>query len=57
MLKEMEENSRFDTLMFTDLNGVDHASDGRTADVTDRDFYYNGIKGKSAYPLFLTPIF
>ncbi len=55
MLKEMEENSRFDTLMFTDLNGVDHASDGRTADVTDRDFYYNGIKGEIGISVIFDP--
>ena len=55
MLKEMEENSRFDTLMFTDLNGIDHASDGRTADVTDRDFYYNGIEGETGISVIFDP--
>lgn len=55
MLKEMEENSRFDTLMFTDLEGIDHASDGRTADVTDRDFYYNGIKGEIGISVIFDP--
>ncbi|MDE7331097.1 MAG: response regulator [Lachnospiraceae bacterium] len=55
MLNEMEENSRFDTLMFTDLEGIDHASDGRTADVTDRDFYHNGIKGESGISVIFDP--
>ncbi|MCM1159490.1 MAG: response regulator [Bacteroidales bacterium] len=47
MLKQMEENSLFDALIFTDLSGTDYASDGRTADVTNREFYLRGIKGES----------
>lgn len=54
-LKEMEDNSVFDALMFTDLNGVDHASDGRTADVTDRTFYQEGIKGKRGISVIFDP--
>ena len=45
MLKEMEENTQFDAVIFTDLDGIDYASDGRTVDVTDRDFYKKGIEG------------
>ncbi len=47
MLKDMEKNSLFDTLMYMDKNGTDHASDGRTADVTNRTFYEKGINGES----------
>lgn len=43
MLKQMEESSYFDAIMFTDKEGIDHSSDGRTADVTGREFYQNGI--------------
>lgn len=38
MLEKMEENSQFDAVMFTDSNGVDYISDGRTADVAKRHF-------------------
>ncbi|MCI9596549.1 MAG: response regulator [Firmicutes bacterium] len=54
-LKEMEDNSVFDVLMFTDLDGVDHASDGRTADVTDRTFYQEGIKGQRGMSVIFNP--
>ena len=43
MLKEIEANSQFDVVIFTDINGMDLASEGQTADVTDRDFYKDGI--------------
>ena len=46
-LKEMEDNSLFDALLFTDKNGVNHASDGRTSDASGRDYYINGMQGKS----------
>lgn len=57
MLKEMEDNSRFDALMFTDAEGMDHASDGRTADVTGRRFYQDGIKGNSGIQIVFDPHF
>ena len=47
MLAKMEENSQFDAILFTDLDGIDYASDGRTANVTDRGFYSDGISGNS----------
>ena len=55
MLKEMEANSRFDALLFTDLNGMDYASDGRTSDVTDRSFYTDGIGGNSGISIIFEP--
>ena len=57
MLKKMEENAQFDALLFTDLNGVDYASDGRTADAADRDFYHNGISGESGISVIFDSYF
>lgn len=57
MLKKMEENSQFDAIMFTDLNGVDYASDGRTADVSKRNFYIDGISGNSNIEIIFDPHF
>ncbi|MCM1136338.1 MAG: response regulator [Clostridium sp.] len=47
MLAEMEKHSLFDAIMFTDMKGMDYISDGRTADVTDRKSYTDGITGGS----------
>ncbi len=47
MLEKLEESSYFDAILFTDADGVDYASDGRTDDVTERNFYIEGIKGNS----------
>lgn len=47
MLKEMEEKSIFDALLFTDLDGNNYTSDGRITDARQRDYYLNGIKGQS----------
>lgn len=56
-LKRMEENSLFDALIFTDSEGNDYAADGRTADVTDREFYINGMKGISGLSIIFDPHF
>lgn len=47
MLKTIERNVVFDAVGYTDLNGIDHASNGRTADVSTKKFYLEGIAGKS----------
>ena len=47
MLQEMEENSLFDAIRFTDLSGMNHASDGRTSDAKEKDYYIEGLKGRS----------
>ncbi len=47
MLKEMEERSIFDALLFTDLDGNNYTSDGRITDARQRDYYLNGIKEQS----------
>lgn len=57
MLKEMEQNSRFDALLYTDADGTDHTSDGRTADVTDRDFYLKGMQGENGVSIIFNPHF
>lgn len=57
MLKEMEKNTLFDALMFTDRSGKDYASDGRTADVTAREFYQKGIKGQRGISIIFDPHF
>ena len=55
MLKEIEANSQFDVVIFTDINGMDLASEGQTADVTDRDFYKDGINGGKGIDIVFEP--
>ncbi len=47
MLAKMEENSMFDTLVFTDMQGKNYVFDGRTSNAGDKDYYIHGIKGES----------
>ncbi len=47
MLQEMEENSLFNVIRFTDLSGMNHTSDGHTTDAKEKDYYIEGMKGKS----------
>ncbi len=47
MLREMEEKSIFDALLFTDLEGNNYTSDGRITDARERDYYLNGIREQS----------
>ena len=57
MLEKIEENAVFDAVLFTDINGVDYIADGRTADVTERAFFKNGINGVSGTQSYLILIF
>ena len=57
MLEKMEENSQFDAILFTDINGVDYVADGRTADVTTRGFYIDGINGNTGIEIVFEPHF
>lgn len=57
MLNKMEENAVFDAVIYTDANGIDHASDGRTADVTGRQFYQDGIGDGSGIEIIFDPHF
>ena len=56
-LEKMEENVIFDAMLFTDVNGIDYISDGRTADVADQNFYKNGIKGQTGVDIIFEPHF
>ncbi|MDE6742531.1 MAG: response regulator [Lachnospiraceae bacterium] len=57
MLEKMEESSQFDAILFTDLNGVDYASDGRTTDAAERDSFNNGIRGNSGIEIIFDSYF
>ena len=46
-LAELERDSGFDRIRFVNLNGESYTSDGKIADVADRDYFQNGVKGKS----------
>lgn len=55
LLARIEENMKFDKLLFVDIFGIDHSSDGRTADVSERAFFKNGIKGESGIDVIFDP--
>lgn len=55
MLKMMEEHVIFDAVLYTDADGIDHASDGQTSDVTERLFYNDGIRGGSGIEIIYDP--
>lgn len=57
MLEKMEEKVVFDAILFTDLSGTDHISDGRISDVTDRNFYKEGLNGNSGIDIVFDPHF
>lgn len=46
-LYELEKNSGFDWIRFINSSGEDYTSDGKIADVADRDYYTEGMKGNS----------
>ena len=56
-LGEIQANSLFDAILFTDAQGIDYISDGRTVDVADRDFYQRGMEGKTGISIILDPRF
>lgn len=57
LLKEIEHNALFDAVLFTDPSGVNHTSDGRTSDASDRDYYQNGMRGESGIAVILDSYF
>ena len=57
MLSEMEETSQFDNLFFTDLEGMEYASDGRTAKATGRAYYADALNGHSDITIIFDPYF
>lgn len=46
-LGELEETSGFDWIRFIDREGSDYTSNGKFAEVSDREYYQEGIAGKS----------
>lgn len=46
-LKTAEAASAFDGIRYTDITGLNYASDGSMSDATDRDYYQKGIKGEA----------
>lgn len=46
-LYELEKNSGFDWIRFINSSGEDYTSDGKIANVADRDYYTEGMKGNS----------
>ncbi len=46
-LKEMEQNSVFDTVRFTDAEGKTYTSEGGVTDSSDREYYRRGMDGES----------
>lgn len=57
ILQEIEHNALFDAVLFTDATGVNHTSDGRTSDASDRDYYKNGMRGQSGIAVILDSYF
>lgn len=54
-LKTIENNSVFDAIRFTDMEGKTYSSDGRSVDATDRDYYKLGIDGESGISVIFDP--
>ncbi len=46
-LQRIESVSGFDTVRFTDADGITYLSDGKTVDSSDREYYRRGMKGES----------
>ena len=46
-LRELERDGGFDRLRFINRNGESYTSDGKIADVADRDYFQNGMQGES----------
>ena len=51
MLKDMEANSLFDSFRYTDKDGMNMTSDGRRTDAAGRDYYIEGMQGKTGISL------
>ncbi|NBH72029.1 hybrid sensor histidine kinase/response regulator [Clostridiaceae bacterium] len=47
VLKELEENTTFDAIRFTNADGLNLASNGETSDSSDRNYFIRGIQGES----------
>lgn len=47
VLRELEKNTTFDAIRFTNGDGVNLASDGKTNDSSDRNYFIRGMQGES----------
>ncbi len=47
MLRDMTDRSFFDYVEFVSPDGMDLSADGRTADLSDRDYFQDGMRGNS----------
>ena len=47
LLVELEQMDGFDCIRFVDSNGKNYAGSGKVADVSDRDYYKQGMAGKT----------
>ncbi len=47
MLQDMCDRSPFDYVEFINTEGIDLSADGRTADLSDREYFLDGIQGNS----------
>ncbi len=53
LLQELEENSDFDALRFTNSEGLNLTSDGSTSYSTDRNYFLSGMQGESGSTVVL----
>lgn len=52
-LSVIEQDSGFDLVRFVDENGMSSSSDGENRDVSDRDYFLNGMQGESGYTVVM----
>ena len=57
MLGTIEEHSQFDACLFTDKDGRNYTSDGRTSVADTHDYYVNGIKGEDGITVVYDSVF
>lgn len=52
-LKALEESSGFDRIRFVNMAGESYTSNGKIADVSDRDYFIKGSHGESGYTVVM----
>lgn len=52
-LKDLTENSAFEYVEFVDKSGINITFEGKTADVSDREYYIEGMKGNTGISMTL----
>lgn len=56
-LEELEQTSGFDRIRFVNLRGESYTSEGKLADVTDREYYQKGIQGEDGITIVMNSRF